>query len=118
MRTVIGRTDETVELAVIHIRQPLLKFGRLFVQPIRKTVTDFINLGVGKLYRLAVPYLDVIAVFILADTLADVRYGVQKGVFSRLIPSYFRYCPCTAYWSVILAFFSLHLTEYSSMLSE
>ena len=84
VRTVIGRTHETVELAVIHIRQPLLKFGRLFVQPIRKTVTDFINLGVGKLYRLAVPYLDVIAVFILADTLADVRHGVQKGVFQQV----------------------------------
>ena len=84
VRTVIGRTHETVELVVIHIRQPLLKFGRLFVQPIRKTVTDFINLGVGKLYRLAVPYLDVIAVFILSDTLADVRHGVQKGVFQQV----------------------------------
>ena len=60
MRAVILRAYETVELAVIHCRQPFLELRRLFFEPFGETVADFINLGVGELYALAVAHLDVL----------------------------------------------------------
>ena len=68
VRTVILRAHETVELAVIHRREPFLELRRLFFQPFREPVADFVNLGVGELYALAVTHLDVVAVLIFANT--------------------------------------------------
>ena len=81
VRAVILRAHETVELAVIHCRQPFLELRRLLFQPFREPVTDFVNLGVGELYALAVAHLDVIAMLILADGLHHVGAGVVQGVF-------------------------------------
>ena len=81
VRAVILRAHETVELAVIHCRQPFLELRRLFFEPFGETVADFINLGVGELYALAVAHLDVVAVFVLADGLHHVGAGVVQGVF-------------------------------------
>ena len=81
VRAVILRAHETVELAVIHCRQPFLELRRLFFEPFGETVADFINLGVGELYALAVAHLDVVAMLVLADGLHHVRAGVVQGVF-------------------------------------
>ena len=43
----------------------------------------FVNLGIGKLYALAVTHLDVVAVFILADALHHVGTGVVQGMDIR-----------------------------------
>ncbi|TSE50845.1 hypothetical protein EH215_04283 [Phocaeicola vulgatus] len=84
VRTVILRSHETVELAVVHCRQPFLELRRLLFQPFREPVTDFVNLGVGELYALAVAHLDVIAMLILADGLHHVGAGVVQGVFQQV----------------------------------
>ena len=84
MASVVHRPHITVELAVIHIRKPLLEFRRLRLQPLRKAGADLVNLGVGELYGLAVTYLDVVALVVLADTLVDVRHGVVQGMFQQV----------------------------------
>jgi len=84
VRSVILRTHETVELAVVHRRQPLLELRRLFFQPFREPVADFVDLGVGELYALAVAYLDVIAMLILSYGLHHIGTGVVQGVFQQV----------------------------------
>ena len=84
VRTVILRSHETVELAVVHCRQPFLELRRLLFQPFREPVTDFVNLGVGELYALAVAHLDVIAVIVLSYGLHHVGAGVVQGVFQQV----------------------------------
>jgi len=84
VRAVILRAHETVELAVIHCRQPFLELRRLFFEPFGETVADFINLGVGELYALAVAHLDVVAMLVLADGLHHVGAGVVQGVFQEV----------------------------------
>ena len=84
MRAVILWAHETVELAVVHRRQPFLELRRLLFQPFREPVADFINLGVGELYALAVTHLDVIAMLVLTDGFHHVRAGVVQGVFQQV----------------------------------
>ena len=84
MASVILRTHETVEFAVIHIRQCVLERLRLFLQPFGKAVSYLINLAVGKLYALGITYLDVIAVVVLADTLHHIGASVVQGVFQEV----------------------------------
>ena len=83
VRTVVLRPHETVELAVIHIRQPLLEILRLLREPFNEPVAYFVDLGVGELYALAVAHLDVVAVLVLADALGHIGYGVHEGVFQQ-----------------------------------
>ena len=84
VRAVILRAHETVELAVIHRREPFLELRRLFFQPFGEPVTDFVYLRVGELYALAVAYLDVVAVLVLADTFHHVGAGVVQGVLQQV----------------------------------
>ena len=81
MGAVVARAHETVELAVIHRRQPLLELWRLLFEPFGEAVSYLVNLGVGELYSLAVAHLDVVAMLVLADGLHHVRAGVVQGVF-------------------------------------
>ena len=83
VRAVVLRTNVTVELAVIHVREPFLKLRRLLREPLDEAVADLVDFGVGELYALAVAYLDVVAVLVLADTLAHVGDGVHEGVFQQ-----------------------------------
>ena len=84
VRAVILRAHETVELVVVHVRQPLLELRRLFLQPLGKAVSYLVNLRVGKLYALAVTHLDVVAVLVLADAFHHVGAGVVQGVFQQV----------------------------------
>ena len=84
VRAVVLRAYETVELAVIHRREPFLELRRLLFQPFREPVADFVNLGVGELYALAVAHLDVIAMLVLADGLHHVGTGIVQGVFQQV----------------------------------
>ena len=84
MRTVVLRTDEAVELAVVHRGEPFLEGVGLFLQPFRETVADFVYLGIGKLDALAVTNLDVVAVLVLTDTLHHVGTGVVEGVLQEV----------------------------------
>jgi len=84
VRTVILRAHETVELAVIHCHEPFLELRRLLFQPFREPVADFVNLGVGELYALAVTHLDVVAVLIFANTFHHVGTGVVQSVFQQV----------------------------------
>ena len=86
MTPVILGAHITVELAVVHIRKPFLELRRLRLKPFREACTDFVYLGVGKLYGLAVTHLDVVAVVVLADALVDVRHSVVQGVFQKVHP--------------------------------
>ena len=86
VRAVVLRAHEAVELVVVHVRQPLLELRRLFLQPFRESVSDFVNLGVGELYALAVACLYVVTVLVLADFLHHVRAGVVQGVFQQVHP--------------------------------
>ena len=83
VRAVVLRAHEAVELAVIHIRQPLLEIRRLLREPLHEPVTYFVDLGVGELYALAVAHLDVASVLVLADALGHVGHGVHEGVFQQ-----------------------------------
>jgi len=83
VRTVVLRAHEAVELAVIHIRQPLLELRRLLREPFHEPVSYLVDLGVGELYALAVAHLDVVAVLVLADALGHVGHGVHEGVFQQ-----------------------------------
>ena len=84
VRAVILRAHETVELAVIHRRQPLLELRRLLFEPFGESVSYLVNLGVGELYSLAVAHLDVVAMLVLADGLHHVGAGVVQGVFQKV----------------------------------
>ena len=47
MRSIVMWTDVTVELRIVKINQSVLKLRRLSIKPVRKTIADFINLGIG-----------------------------------------------------------------------
>ena len=81
--TVVLRSHETVELAVVHIRQPLLELRRLLREPFGKPVSDFVDLGIGELYALAVTHLDVVAVLVLTHAFGHVGHGVHKSVLQQ-----------------------------------
>ena len=83
VRTVIFRTHEAVELPVVHRGQPILEGVRLLFQPFSEPVADFVNLGIGKLYALAVTHLDVVAVLVLTDALHHVGTSVVQGMFQK-----------------------------------
>ena len=55
----------------------------MFFQPFRESIADFINFGIGELYALRIPYLDVVAIVVFADTLHHVWTGVMQGVFQK-----------------------------------
>ena len=63
--TVIIRAYIAVELAVVHVRKVLFKFGELFIQPACESRPYFIDFGIGKLDGLGIPYLYIISFFIL-----------------------------------------------------
>ena len=63
--TVIIGTYITIELAVVHVGKVLLELGELLVQPARESRPYFIDFGIGKLDGLSIPYLYIIAFFIL-----------------------------------------------------
>ena len=67
MASVILRAHEAVELVVIQVHQPFLEFRTLCFEPLRESVSDFVNLGVGELDSLVVRHLYVVSVIILAD---------------------------------------------------
>ena len=67
MRAVILRTHEAVELVVIEVNEFLIELRRLGFEPFRESISYLVNLGVGKLYRLVVRHLYVVAVIVLAD---------------------------------------------------
>ena len=77
------RSDVAVELAVIQINKSILELLRLSLQPVRESITDFINLGVGELDCLTVGDFYVVAILILANRLLDVRHCVVQGVFEK-----------------------------------
>ena len=49
-------------------------------------MTDFVNFRVGKHYGFTIPYLDVVAVFVLADTFGNIRHGIDSCVFQEVDP--------------------------------
>ena len=83
MRTIILRSDEAVELVVIEVNEFFLELRRLGFEPLRETVSYFVNLGIGKLDSLIVRNFYVFAVFIFTRRLLDVRNSVMKGVFQQ-----------------------------------
>ena len=106
VRAVIFRSNEAVELPVIHGRQTLLELWRLFLQPLSKAVTDFVNLRVGELDALAVACLDVVSVLVLADLLHHVGAGVVQGVFQQahavIVPVIALYTELLPYFHVLV----------------
>lgn len=81
--TVVFRTDKTVELAVVQVDKTFLKFWRLGFKPFLKAVANLVNLGVGKLDRLGIRHLYVVAVVICANALVYIRHGVVQGMFQK-----------------------------------
>ena len=67
MTAVILRTHKAVELVVIEVNEFFLELRRLGFKPLAESVAYLVNLGVGKLYRLVVRHLYVVAVIVLAD---------------------------------------------------
>ncbi|QCD38053.1 hypothetical protein E7745_00010 [Duncaniella sp. C9] len=63
---VIARSDEAVEAAVVEVDKPFLELVALVVEPLCEAVADFVNLCIGKLYRLRVGNKNVLAVRVLA----------------------------------------------------
>ena len=80
VRAVVLRTYKAVELAVVEVGEPVLELLRLRFEPFGKTVSYFVDLGIGQLYLLGIAHLDVVAVLVLADTLHHVGYGVVQGM--------------------------------------
>ena len=93
--TVVIGTYIAVELAVVHVRKVLLEFGQLFIQPAGEGGTYLIDFGVGKLYGLRIPYLNVIALLVLYG-LGYVGYGVVQRMFQQVV-------------SVIASLFPFHI---------
>ena len=80
VRAVVLRPYKTVELMVVEVGEPVLEFFRLRFEPVGKTVSYLVYLGIGQLYLLGIAHLDVVAVLVLADTLHHVGYGVVQGM--------------------------------------
>ena len=93
--TVVIGTYIAVELAVVHVRKVLLEFGQLFIQPAGEGGTYLVDFGVGKLYGLRIPYLNVIALLVLYG-LGYVGYGVVQRMFQQVV-------------SVIASLFPFHI---------
>ena len=93
--TVIIRAYIAVELAVVHVRKVLFKFGELFIQPACESRPYFIDFGVGKLDGLGIPYLYIIAFFILHG-FCYVGHRVVQRMFQQVV-------------SVITSFFPFHI---------
>lgn len=85
MVAVIIGTDKTVECPVVVIRKPVFKLGRLFTEPVIKTVLDFIYLRIGKLYGLGIThfYFFQFAVNHLGYLLGNIVRGVVHGVLHQ-----------------------------------
>ena len=91
--TVIIGTHIAVELAVVHVGKILLELGELLVQPTSESRPNFIDFGIGKLDGLGIPYLYIIAFFILHG-FCYVGHRVMQRMFQQVV-------------SVITSFFPL-----------
>ena len=99
--TVIIRAYIAVELAVVHVRKVLFKFGELFIQPACESRPYFIDFGVGKLDGLGIPYLYIIAFFILHG-LGYVGHRVVQRMLQQVV-------------SVVASFLSFHIIFISDV---
>ena len=93
--TVIIGTHIAVELAVVHVGKILLELGELLVQPTSESRPNFIDFGIGKLDGLGIPYLYIIAFFILHG-FCYVGHRVMQRMFQQVV-------------SVITSFFPFHI---------
>ena len=72
--------DKTVELPVIHcLKLVALLFGEIG-EILRKSITDFLNLAISKLYLLHVGTLDILTILIIANAFLNVWSGVMEGM--------------------------------------
>ena len=83
VRAVVLRPYKTVELAVVEVGEPVLELLRLRFEPVGKTVSYLVDLGVGQLYLLGITHLDVVAVLVFADALHHVGHGVVQGMLQE-----------------------------------
>ena len=72
-----------------------LNSGSWFIQPAGEGGTYLVDFGVGKLYGLRIPYLNVIALLVLYG-LGYVGYGVVQRMFQQVV-------------SVIASLFPFHI---------
>ena len=84
MAPVILRSYKAVELVVIEVNEFFLELRRLCFEPFAESISYLVNLGIGKLYRLVVRHLYVVAVVIFASRLLYIGNGVVKGVFQQV----------------------------------
>ena len=78
--SVILRTDVAIKL----IGKPFLELRRLRFQPVGEARPYLVDFGIGKLYALAVPHLDVVAVLVLSDTFHHVRHGIVQRMTKQV----------------------------------
>ncbi len=76
MTAVVLRPYITVELLVIKVNEVLSELGGLRGKPIAETVSNLVDLGIGKLDSVIVRHLYVIAVFISAGRFLDIRHSI------------------------------------------
>lgn len=74
--------DGVVELAVVHVGEPLFELRGLFFQPIAEAVADFVYLAIGKLDGFGVADFDYIVAY--QYFFGDVGRGVLNGVFHQV----------------------------------
>ena len=84
MTTVIFRTDETVELAVIHVRKLLLPLLVVTCYPLSERLADSVDLAGRKLDAVMVGTLDGVTVRLIADDLLYVRDGIVERIAHHL----------------------------------
>ena len=92
--TVVIGTYIAVELAVVHVRKVLLELGQLFIQPAGEGGTYLIDFGVGKLDGLRIPYLYIIAFFILHG-FCYVGHRVVQRMFQQVVSVITSFFPFT-----------------------
>ena len=86
VRTVVMRPYETVEFAVVGIRQSVFEFYGLIAEPVGESAPDFINLAVCQLDFLTVPDLDLnnLSIHEFFDLFGNVWNGVVQSVFEQV----------------------------------
>ncbi len=116
VRAVVLGTDETVELAVVHVRHFPLELRRLFHEPVGEAVTDLVNLAVGKQGNLRVTYLHFLARLVQYG-LGDVGRGIVDGMAHEAMPLKMRLSERTEYWFMMRGEVMSALMLYSSLLA-
>ena len=79
---VVLRLNGVVELAVVHVGEPLFELRGLFFQPFAESVADFVYLAVGKLDGFGVANFDNIIAYLYF--FGDVGRGVLNGMLHQV----------------------------------